>query len=161
MFQAFYYAFTDWSLNTRTMREVNFVGLDNFRKMITEGYFLLGVKNLVIIMLCSFAKLLTIPVLLAGAGVRHAHADGQEQQAPLLVPPAAGHPDGRSGRRLHADVEEHLRPEHRRAEQHSGRHRQERMEAFVAGRSQHRPVGHHLHGLPLGQQLRLPGVLRG
>ena len=65
VFQAFYYAFTDWSLSTRTMREVNFIGLDNFRKMITEGYFLLGVKNLVIIMLCSFAKLLTIPVLLA------------------------------------------------------------------------------------------------
>lgn len=65
VFQAFYYAFTDWSLNTRTMREVKFVGFDNFVKMINEGYFLLGVKNLVIMMVCSFLKLLTVPVLLA------------------------------------------------------------------------------------------------
>lgn len=65
VFQAFYYAFTDWSLATRTMREVNFVGLANFKKMFTEGYFLLGTKNLLIMMLCSFIKLLTVPLLLA------------------------------------------------------------------------------------------------
>ena len=65
VFQAFYYAFTDWSLSTRTMREVKFIGFDNFVKMITEGYFLLGVKNLVIMMIASFLKLLTVPVLLA------------------------------------------------------------------------------------------------
>ena len=60
VFQAFYYAFTDWSLSTRTMREVKFIGFDNFVKMITEGYFLLGVKNLVIMMIASFLKLLTV-----------------------------------------------------------------------------------------------------
>ncbi len=65
VFQAFWYAFTDWSLATKTMREVNFIGLDNFRKMFTEGYFLLGTKNLLIMMCCSFIKLLTIPLLLA------------------------------------------------------------------------------------------------
>ena len=65
VFQAFYYAFTDWSLSTRTMREVNFVGFDNFVKMISEGYFLLGVKNLAILMIANFVKLLTVPVLLA------------------------------------------------------------------------------------------------
>ena len=65
MFQAFYYAFTDWSLSTRTMREVKFIGFDNFVKMITEGYLLLGVKNLLIMMIASFLKLLTVPVLLA------------------------------------------------------------------------------------------------
>ena len=65
VFQAFYYAFTDWSLSTRTMREVNFVGFDNFVKMINEGYFLLGVKNLAILMIANFVKLLTVPVLLA------------------------------------------------------------------------------------------------
>ena len=65
VFQAFWYAFTDWSLATKTMREVKFVGLDNFRKMFTEGYFLLGTKNLVIMMVCSFVKLLTVPLLLA------------------------------------------------------------------------------------------------
>lgn len=65
VFQAFWYAFTDWSLATRTMREVKFIGLDNFVKMFTEGYFLLGTKNLVIIIICSFVKLLTVPLLLA------------------------------------------------------------------------------------------------
>ena len=65
VFQAFYYAFTDWSLSTRTMREVNFIGFDNFVKMINEGYFLLGVKNLAILMIANFVKLLTVPVLLA------------------------------------------------------------------------------------------------
>lgn len=33
--------------------------------MFTEGYFLLGTKNLLIMMLCSFIKLLTVPLLLA------------------------------------------------------------------------------------------------
>lgn len=65
VFQAFWYAFTDWSLATRTMREVKFIGLDNFVKMFTEGYFLLGTKNLVIMIICSFLKLLTVPLLLA------------------------------------------------------------------------------------------------
>ena len=63
--QAFWYAFTDWSLATKTMREVKFIGLDNFVKMFTEGYFLLGTKNLVIMIVCSFVKLLTVPLLLA------------------------------------------------------------------------------------------------
>ncbi|MBQ6646229.1 MAG: PQQ-binding-like beta-propeller repeat protein, partial [Clostridia bacterium] len=45
VFQALYYAFTDWSLATRTMREINFIGFDNFIKIFNEGYFLLGVKN--------------------------------------------------------------------------------------------------------------------
>ena len=65
IFQAFYYAFTDWSLATKTMREVNLIGFDNFVKIFREGYFLLGVKNLLIMMVCSFVKLLTVPLLLA------------------------------------------------------------------------------------------------
>lgn len=65
VFQALYYAFTDWSLATRTMREINFIGFDNFIKIFNEGYFLLGVKNLVIMMVASFLKLLTVPLLLA------------------------------------------------------------------------------------------------
>ena len=65
VFQAFYYAFTDWSQATRTMREVQFVGFDNFRRIFAEGYFLLGVKNLLIMMAASFIKLLTVPLLLA------------------------------------------------------------------------------------------------
>ncbi len=47
------------------MREVSFIGFDNFVKMFTEGYFLLGVKNLLIMMVCSFVKLLTVPLFLA------------------------------------------------------------------------------------------------
>ncbi|MBQ3762515.1 MAG: ABC transporter permease subunit [Clostridia bacterium] len=65
VFQAFYYAFTDWSQATRTMREINFIGFDNFVKIFNEGYFLLGVKNLLIMMAASFLKLLTVPLLLA------------------------------------------------------------------------------------------------
>ncbi len=65
VFQAFYYAFTDWSLATKTMREINFIGFDNFVKIFKEGYFLLGVKNLLIMMACSFLKLLSVPLLLA------------------------------------------------------------------------------------------------
>ncbi|MBQ9409480.1 MAG: ABC transporter permease subunit [Clostridia bacterium] len=65
VFQALYYAFTDWSLATRTMREINFIGFDNFIKIFNEGYFLLGVKNLLIMMVASFLKLLTVPLLLA------------------------------------------------------------------------------------------------
>ena len=65
VFQALYYAFTDWSLATRTMREINFIGFDNFVKIFNEGYFLLGVKNLLIMMAAAFLKLLTVPLLLA------------------------------------------------------------------------------------------------
>ncbi len=96
VFQAFYYAFTDWSLATKTMREVNFIGLGNFVKMITEGYFLLGVKNLLIMMLCSFLKLLTVPLLLAELvfAMRNKHGESSRRRywfrlllvVPMVVP---------------------------------------------------------------------------
>ena len=94
--QAFYYAFTDWSLATKTMREVNFIGFDNFVKMITEGYFLLGTRNLLIMMACSFLKLLTIPLLLAELvfSMRNRHGESSRRRywfrlllvAPMVVP---------------------------------------------------------------------------
>jgi len=62
--QAFYYAFTDWNHTTTTMRDVAFIGFDNFRKMITEGYFLLGVKNMLTILAFNIIKLL-IPLFVA------------------------------------------------------------------------------------------------
>jgi len=62
--QAFYYAFTDWNQATTNMRDVNFVGLNNFRKMISEGYFLLGFKNMLIILLSNVIKL-AIPLCIA------------------------------------------------------------------------------------------------
>ena len=58
--------------------------------MITEGYFLLGVKNLVIMMIASFLKLLTVPVLLAELVFAMRTLSGHEQPPALLVPPAAG-----------------------------------------------------------------------
>ncbi len=96
VFQAFYYAFTDWSLATKTMREVKFIGFDNFVKMITEGYFLLGVKNLLIMMVTSFLKLLTVPVLLAELvfAMRNRHGESSRRRywfrlllvMPMVVP---------------------------------------------------------------------------
>ncbi len=62
--QAFWFAFTDWNQNTNSMRDVKFVGLDNFAKMINEGYFLLGMKNMLIIMLFNFLKLI-VPLIVA------------------------------------------------------------------------------------------------
>ncbi len=63
--QAFYYAFTDWDLATRSMREIKLIGFDNFVRIFEEQYFIVGVKNLVIMMVASFIKLLTVPLLLA------------------------------------------------------------------------------------------------
>lgn len=62
--QAFWFAFTDWNQNTNSMRDVKFVGLDNFAKMLSEGYFLLGVKNMLIIMAFNFLKLI-VPLVVA------------------------------------------------------------------------------------------------
>lgn len=87
VFQAFYYAFTDWSQATRTMREVQFVGFDNFRRIFTEGYFLLGVKNLLIMMAASFIKLLTVPLLLAELVFAMRTRTGESSRPALLVPP--------------------------------------------------------------------------
>jgi ABC-type sugar transport system permease subunit/outer membrane protein assembly factor BamB len=65
IFQAFIYSFSDWSMATRTMREVKFVGFHNYVKMIQEGYFLMGVRNMLLILLVSMAKLMTVPILCA------------------------------------------------------------------------------------------------
>ena len=58
-------SFTDWNTHQLSTREINFIGFDNFVKMFTEGYFLVGLKNLLIIILTSFIKLLTVPLLVA------------------------------------------------------------------------------------------------
>ena len=62
---AFLGAFTNWSKDTYTLLDIEFVGLDNFRRMISEGYFLTGLGNLVILMITGFIKVLTVPVLVA------------------------------------------------------------------------------------------------
>jgi len=55
-------SFTDWSVHKDT---INFNGLDNFRLMLDEGYFLAGLKNLGILSGMAFLKLFTMPLLAA------------------------------------------------------------------------------------------------
>ena len=62
--QAFYFAFTNWNATQQTTRDVIFVGFANFAKMISEGYFLLGVRNMLTIMVFNFLKLL-VPLMIA------------------------------------------------------------------------------------------------
>lgn len=62
---AFIRSFTDWNIHQSSIREISFIGLDNFKKMITEGYFLIGVKNLLLIIVTGFIKVLTVPILVA------------------------------------------------------------------------------------------------
>lgn len=50
IFVALTRAFTDWSRTKNTVAKMDFVGLDNFKAMFTEGYFFVGMKNLVILM---------------------------------------------------------------------------------------------------------------
>ena len=58
-------AFTDWSRNQSSVADISFIGLDNFRLMLDEGYFLIGLKNLGIIIATTFLKVLTVPLLVA------------------------------------------------------------------------------------------------
>lgn len=62
---AFVRAFTDWSKTNFQSAQISFVGLDNFRMMFTEDYFLRGMKNLAIIIGTNFIKVLTVPLILA------------------------------------------------------------------------------------------------
>ena len=62
---AFTRAFTNWSKYNNSLAEIDFVGLDNFKTMISEGYFLTGLRNLGILLLTGFAKVMTIPILVA------------------------------------------------------------------------------------------------
>jgi len=58
-------SFTDWNINQSSIKEINFIGFDNFVKMFTEGYFLIGLKNLLILIVTSFIKILTVPLFVA------------------------------------------------------------------------------------------------
>lgn len=62
IFTAVTRAFTDWNMFTD---EINFNGLDNFAKMLDEGYFLAGIKNLGIMIAFNLLKFLTMPFLAA------------------------------------------------------------------------------------------------
>jgi len=59
---AFYYSFTSFSLRSVT----EFVGLENFREILLEDrYFRVGFANMVIIVLTSILKTITVPLLVA------------------------------------------------------------------------------------------------
>lgn len=59
---AFVRAFTNWSTTNNTVAKMEFVGLDNFRRMFSEGYFLIGMKNLVLLIVTG---VLTMPLIAA------------------------------------------------------------------------------------------------
>ena len=62
---AFVRAFTNWSKTNTSLAEIKFVGLDNFRMMFSEGYFLIGMKNLALLMITGILKTITVPVAVA------------------------------------------------------------------------------------------------
>lgn len=65
MFIALTRAFTNWSSKFYTAADMEFVGLENFKRMFTEGYFMIGIKNVLILMISGFIKTLTMPVIAA------------------------------------------------------------------------------------------------
>lgn len=58
-------AFTNWSKVNNTVAKMDFVGFDNFKSMVTEGYFLIGMKNLVLLLISAILKTITVPLLMA------------------------------------------------------------------------------------------------
>ena len=65
IFIAFYRAFTDWSRVNNSLAKMNFIGLDNFRRILEEGYFLIGMKNLGLLLGTGILKTLTVPLAVA------------------------------------------------------------------------------------------------
>ena len=72
---AFVRAFTNWSTTNNTVAKMEFVGLDNFRRMFSEGYFLIGMKNLVLLIVTGvngnkrkyiYRFLFVLPVVVPG-----------------------------------------------------------------------------------------------
>lgn len=58
-------SFTDWNIHQPSTRDIKFIGFDNFKLMFSEGYFFIGLKNLLILLATSFIKVLTVPLLIA------------------------------------------------------------------------------------------------
>ncbi len=65
MYIALFRSFTDWSSSKRTLAEIDFIGLSNYKRMITEGYFLTGFKNLCILIVAMLLKNIPIPLAVA------------------------------------------------------------------------------------------------
>ncbi|MBR2951156.1 MAG: ABC transporter permease subunit [Lachnospiraceae bacterium] len=58
-------AFTNWSKDNYTLADMDFVGLQNFAAILKDGYFFIGIKNLLIILATNLLKILTVPILIA------------------------------------------------------------------------------------------------
>ena len=58
-------AFTNWSKTNYYLADISFVGLDNFKTMLTDSYFRVGIKNLAILMVVNILKAVTVPLLIA------------------------------------------------------------------------------------------------
>ncbi len=65
IFTALIRAFTNWSATNNTVAKMDFVGLDNFKKMLEEGYFLTGMRNLVLLIVTAVLKTITVPLAAA------------------------------------------------------------------------------------------------
>lgn len=95
IFTAFIRSFTDWSTTNATVARMNFIGFDNFRRMVNEGYFLIGIKNLVLLMVTGILKTITIPVLVAWlvysiSGSKRKYVHRFLFVLPIVVPGAIG-----------------------------------------------------------------------
>lgn len=58
-------AFTNWSSRNYYLADIEFVWFDNFKAIIDNGYFLIGVRNLAIIIVSGILKTLTVPLAVA------------------------------------------------------------------------------------------------
>ena len=58
-------AFTNWSSRNYYPADIDFVGFDNFKAIIENGYFLIGIKNLALIIVSGIVKTLTVPLAVA------------------------------------------------------------------------------------------------
>lgn len=58
-------AFTNWSSRNYYLADIEFVWFDNFKAIIDNGYFLIGVRNLAIIIISGILKTLTVPLAVA------------------------------------------------------------------------------------------------
>ena len=58
-------AFTNWSSKATTLADIEWVGFYNFQRMFTEGYFLIGIKNIAILAITGMIKTFTMPLIAA------------------------------------------------------------------------------------------------
>ncbi len=58
-------AFTNWSGMNYYLADIEFIWFDNFNAIIENGYFLIGIKNLALIIVTSIIKTLTVPLAVA------------------------------------------------------------------------------------------------